>query len=209
MENIQQYDYDYLIKVSIIGDRGTGKTCLSERIVNDQFMSTYLPPTGLDFKTKFYSFETKKIRTCFWEICYSNRYCPTGIEVKGSSIILFIFDLTNSESFESLKYYYNRFCQQFPLLPPIFCVGTKSDLPPTVSERQILKQLKKMNYPPLYYCSSQTGSACKDIESDIIKVLSNIIKLQYQLSYRDDLPPSPSQHQPNPHSCSSKKCCLS
>ncbi|EDR25857.1 hypothetical protein, conserved [Entamoeba dispar SAW760] len=208
MEYNQQYNYDYFLKVSIIGDRGSGKTCLCDRIVNNQFISKYLPPIGIDYKTKFYIIDNKIIRTAFWEFCYSNRYCPIGDELKGSTLLLLIFDMSNSDSFHSLKYYYKRISHQFLLPPPIFCIGTKSDLPSTISERQILKQLKKMNYPPLYYSSSLTGSACNSIHSDIITILSNKIN--------DIIKQPPSQddsfsflYQSNSHSHPSKKCCLS
>ena len=45
-------DYDYLIKLLVLGDSGVGKTSFLVRFVDDQFSNRYLSTVGIDFKEK-------------------------------------------------------------------------------------------------------------------------------------------------------------
>jgi len=45
-------DYDYLIKLLLIGDSGVGKSCLLLRFSEDTFTSSFITTIGIDFKIK-------------------------------------------------------------------------------------------------------------------------------------------------------------
>ena len=48
-------DYDYLLKMLLIGDSGVGKSCLLYRFSDDQYSTNYISTIGVDFKIKFCS----------------------------------------------------------------------------------------------------------------------------------------------------------
>ena len=56
------HKYDYLFRLSIIGDWGVGKTCLLLRYTDDSFASDYLITIGIDFKIKKINLENKLIK---------------------------------------------------------------------------------------------------------------------------------------------------
>ena len=54
--------YDYLIKLLIIGDSGVGKTCFLLRFSEDNFTATHLTTIGIDFKIKTIEVDSKQIK---------------------------------------------------------------------------------------------------------------------------------------------------
>ena len=45
-------EYDFLIKLLLIGDSGVGKSCLLVRFSDDAFSASYITTIGIDFKVE-------------------------------------------------------------------------------------------------------------------------------------------------------------
>ena len=54
-------DYDYLIKVLLLGDQGTGKSSLILRYTDNTFNGSLLSSIGVDFKVKQQIIDNKVI----------------------------------------------------------------------------------------------------------------------------------------------------
>ena len=54
--------YDYLIKLLIIGDSGVGKTCFLLRFSEDNFNIPHLATIGIDFKIKTIEVDGKQVK---------------------------------------------------------------------------------------------------------------------------------------------------
>jgi Ras-related protein Rab-1A len=52
MVDIMNQEYDYLFKVLLLGDSGTGKSSLILRYTEDTFNSSLVSSIGVDFKVK-------------------------------------------------------------------------------------------------------------------------------------------------------------
>ena len=52
MVDIMNQEYDYLFKVLLLGDSGTGKSSLILRYTDDTFNSSLVSSIGVDFKVK-------------------------------------------------------------------------------------------------------------------------------------------------------------
>ena len=52
MNDLMNQEYDYLIKVLLIGDSGAGKSSLILRYIDDTFNSSLVSSIGVDFKMK-------------------------------------------------------------------------------------------------------------------------------------------------------------
>ncbi|KCZ74089.1 hypothetical protein H311_04949, partial [Anncaliia algerae PRA109] len=55
-------EYDYLFKITLIGDSGVGKTCFLLRYTDEIFADEYVSTIGVDFKIKTVTLENKKCK---------------------------------------------------------------------------------------------------------------------------------------------------
>ena len=62
MNDLMNQDYDYLIKVLLLGDSGTGKSSLILRYTDDTFNGSLVSSIGVDFKVKQQIIDNKIIK---------------------------------------------------------------------------------------------------------------------------------------------------
>lgn len=55
-------EYDWLVKIIILGDSGVGKTNILQRFCENRFAATHNPTIGVDFKIKTLIIDGKKIK---------------------------------------------------------------------------------------------------------------------------------------------------
>ena len=62
MDDLMNQEYDYLIKVLLLGDSGTGKSSLILRYTDDTFNGSLVSSIGVDFKVKQQIIDNKIIK---------------------------------------------------------------------------------------------------------------------------------------------------
>ena len=67
-------NYDYEVKVLVVGDSGSGKTCLLLRLTEDCFLATYIATVGVDVKVKIVEVEGKQVKLQIWDTAGQERY---------------------------------------------------------------------------------------------------------------------------------------
>lgn len=124
---IQSY-YDYLFKISLIGDSGSGKTSILLRLTENVFYSNTSSTIGVDFKILTTKYRSKQAKVQIWDTCGSERFKSlTTSFVKTCNVFILVFDLSNKKSFDSLNYWINLILENTkPKL--IVLVGNKCDL---------------------------------------------------------------------------------
>ena len=55
-------DYDYLLKILLIGDSNTGKSSLLIRFCDDSFSEAFISTIGVDFKVKTIEIDGKLVK---------------------------------------------------------------------------------------------------------------------------------------------------
>ena len=122
-------DFDLLFKVLLIGDSGTGKSCLLIRFADDQFSDNYISTIGVDFKIKTINVEGKTVKMQVWDTAGQERFRTiTASYYRGSNGIILVYDVTNRDSFDHVSYWMQEVDR---LAAPDVCrliVGNKSDL---------------------------------------------------------------------------------
>jgi Ras-related protein Rab-1A len=58
----QEWDYDILTKILVIGDSAVGKSCLLTRYADDTFTETHMTTIGVDFKLMTHNRDGKTIK---------------------------------------------------------------------------------------------------------------------------------------------------
>jgi Ras-related protein Rab-8A len=96
--------YDYLIKLLIIGDSGVGKTCFLLRFSDDNFTASHLTTIGIDFKLKTMEIDGKTIKLQIWDTAGQERFRTiTQTYYKGAMGIILAYDCTDENSFNNIR----------------------------------------------------------------------------------------------------------
>ena len=110
----QQQEYDYLFKILLIGNTFVGKSSLLQRFIDQSWNGKFDPTIGVDFvriiknkkiqKLKTIEVEGKKVKLQIWDTAGEERFRNiTSSYYKGGHGILLMYDITNRNSFESIK----------------------------------------------------------------------------------------------------------
>ncbi|KAJ8484806.1 hypothetical protein OPV22_017291 [Ensete ventricosum] len=87
-------DYDYLIKLLLIGDSGVGKSCLLLRFSDGSFTASFITTIGIDFKIRTIELDGKRIKLQIWD---------TAAYYRGAMGILLVYDVTDESSFNNIR----------------------------------------------------------------------------------------------------------
>ncbi|KAE8690513.1 Ras-related protein RABE1c [Hibiscus syriacus] len=77
-------DYDYLIKLLLIGDSGVGKSCLLLRFSDGSFTTSFITTIGIDFKIRTIELDGKRIKLQIWDTAGQERNWIRNIEQHAS-----------------------------------------------------------------------------------------------------------------------------
>ena len=74
MATVKTPNYDYLIKLLLIGDSGVGKSCLLLRFCDDSFTPSFITTVGIDFKIKTVEADGKRAKLQIWDTAGQERF---------------------------------------------------------------------------------------------------------------------------------------
>lgn len=122
-------DFDLLFKVLLIGNSGTGKSCLLIRFAEDIFSDNYISTIGVDFKIKTIEIDGKTVKMQVWDTAGQERFRTiTASYYRGSNGVIIVYDVTDRESFDQVSFWMKEVDR---LASPDVCrllVGNKIDL---------------------------------------------------------------------------------
>ena len=67
-------NYDYLLKLIVIGDSSVGKTCILLRFSDDQFPTSHMPTIGIDFRIKTINISNKSVKLQVWDTAGQEKF---------------------------------------------------------------------------------------------------------------------------------------
>jgi len=104
-EALPNISYDYIFKVSLIGDNGTGKTSILIRFIEDYFAEDTKSTIGVDFKLVSLQLDSNVYaKMQIWDTCGSERFKSlTSSFIKTCSAFILVFDLQDLVLFKVLK----------------------------------------------------------------------------------------------------------
>ncbi|KAF8396514.1 hypothetical protein HHK36_018137 [Tetracentron sinense] len=103
-------DYDYLVKLLLIGDSGksllslylpyrVGKSCLLLRFSDDSFTTSFITTIGIDFKIRTIELDGKRIKLQIWDTAGQERFRTiTTAYYRGAMGILLVYDVTDESN---------------------------------------------------------------------------------------------------------------
>ena len=87
-------NYDYLFKVVLIGDSGTGKSNLLARFTRNEFSLESRSTIGVEFATRSISVDGKTVKAQIWDTAGQERYrAITSAYYRGAVGALLVYDI--------------------------------------------------------------------------------------------------------------------
>ncbi|KAK2579277.1 hypothetical protein KPH14_008236 [Odynerus spinipes] len=165
MSDIEEDLAEKRLKIVLLGDSSSGKTSIAVKFCTNEFTRQYTPTAGIDFFLKNISVGSyKNVNLHLWDV--------GGLALHGNmldkyvfaaNIILLVYDITNSSSFEILDEWTNkirRINESTEDTPLMALVGNKCD----IEHQRTVKKDKSHRYAaengfPYYDMSARTGES--------------------------------------------------
>ena len=104
-----EYDDENLLKckITLIGESSVGKTSFIKQYISETFLQEEKSTIGGEREYKIIEVNGKKIRLCFWDTAGQEKFRSLSrIFINKSNIVIFVYDITNKNSFEQIKSYW-------------------------------------------------------------------------------------------------------
>ncbi|KAI8067657.1 P-loop containing nucleoside triphosphate hydrolase protein [Gilbertella persicaria] len=128
---------EYLYKILVVGDLGTGKTSIIRRYVHNIFSSNYKSTIGVDFALKVIQWENDLIvRLQLWDIAGQERFGNmTRVYYKEALGAIVVYDISRPQTFEGVTKWKNDIDTKVALPDawgggqiPVILMANKADL---------------------------------------------------------------------------------
>lgn len=117
-----------LLKVVIVGDTKTAKTCYLFRYVEGTFSGNTRSTIGIDFKNKDIVSRGKKAVLQIWDTAGQEKFMSmTNSFYKGANGVIVAYDITNRASLETARARFSGLQNEYPDIL-FMVIGSKVDL---------------------------------------------------------------------------------
>jgi len=175
---------EYVYKVLVVGDIGTGKTSIIKRFVHNIFSEHYKSTIGVDFALKILHWDPNTtVKLQLWDIAGQERFGNmTRVYYKEAVGAFVVFDVTRTSTFDAVAKWKNDLDQKVTLPPddrpiPVVLLANKCDLPrdPGLKTPQMLdKYCEENGFIGCFETSAKNNSNIeKAAKALVAKILEN------------------------------------
>jgi Ras-related protein Rab-1A len=179
---VKEKEYDHLFKIVIVGDSGSGKSCLLLRFTDNNYSDVYISTIGVDFKFRTIKLNGKTIKLQIWDTAGQERFRNiTSSFYRGAHGIVLVYDVTNQQSFDNLPTWLDDIARHHGYgsssaglkQPCIILVGNKTDSPKKVISYEAAQRFADKHHL-LYIDTSAKSSA--NVETAFINLVADILQ---------------------------------
>ena len=170
--------YDTTCSILLLGDACVGKTCLISRYANGVFKDDYISTVGFDFISKQEIINDKNINVKLWDTAGQERYkALTPSYLRGADGVVLVFDVTNSETFDNLKFWLdslkNNLGENNSFLPVVIN-GNKIDIDDRDISKDDANKFAQENNYKYFETSAKSGVGVDELFREIVnQILEN------------------------------------
>jgi Ras-related protein Rab-8A len=177
-------NFDFTIKLLMIGDSSVGKTSILNKYVTNKFTDEFTTTIGIDFHIKRIAVNNKIVKLQLWDTAGQERFRSVTIGYfRGAQGALVVYDITNRESFKNIKKWMEDIDKNCYNGIIIFLVGNKIDeiqnRKVSTEEGEELGKKYNINY---FECSAKTGKNIEELYFNIATIISKKIIEEQNLS---------------------------
>ena len=181
------------LKLIVVGNQSTGKSCILNRFVNETFEENYQATIGLDFQSKNITIHDQDVRLILYDTAGQEKFRSLiPMYIREAQIILFIYDVSDKESFDSIPRWIQDVLDVKNTDPVLVLIGNKIDLE---KERKVTyeegKRFAEQNNFIFQEVSAKTGKNFDTLfEVQIYENIYNKFKNEFdkreKIGYEDD-----------------------
>ncbi|XP_046809107.1 ras-related protein Rab-43 [Lucilia cuprina] len=178
--------FDFLFKVVLIGDAGTGKTCIVERFKTGNFIERHGNTIGVDFSMKTINIEGKLVKLQIWDTAGQERFRTiTQSYYRSANGVILVYDITSRESFSNLQKWIEEVRRYTASSVMLIVVGNKCDLE---DEREVeFEEAQQMcQYIPEVLLVMETSAKENRNVDDAFVTLASELKRRIDTSIRQE-----------------------
>ena len=165
---------DLHYKLLFLGESDVGKTSLLLRYTDGVFENS-LPTVGIDVKYKYLTYDNKKIRLDIWDTAGQERF--RGIAqnyFRGANGIIFVFDITNKESFNKLRVWLSDVKPKINPGTVMVVAENKIDLEVKREvSKDLIEEFKEKNEIDIFSTSAKSGEGVSEMIGNLVGKLYN------------------------------------
>ncbi len=167
-------NYDYIIKLLMIGDSNVGKSSMLLKYINNQFSNTFITTIGIDFQIKYLKVNDKNVKLQLWDTAGQERFRTiTTSYFRGAQGCIVTYDVTNKESFNNIKRWMEDIHLQCGKNIDVFIVANKIDLDlDRLISQEEGENLAKKYKVPYFECSAKSGKNIEETFFNIAMIIS-------------------------------------
>ena len=177
------------INILTLGNTTVGKTCFILRFTENFFQPIYLTTCGIDSKYKIITLSnSKSYKAIFYDTAGQERHRSISLnQIKSADGILLMYDVTNQDSFNSIKGWMDNIREIKGNNFPVILVGNKIDL----KEDRKISQLNGQNLADsygisFYEISNKTGENVEEATLDLINKISDCLERGIIFNIKND-----------------------
>ena len=168
-------DFEFQIKIIVIGDSSVGKTNFIFRFVEGKFNPAYVTTVGFDYKSKIIKLpkSKKRVKVQIWDTAGQERYNAINKNLfqKVQGVII-MYDITNRSSFDNISKWLHLLSQSVSNRIKML-VGNKLDLS---EEKRIVteeegKQAADDSNMLFYEASGESGENVDKVFTEIAETI--------------------------------------
>lgn len=174
IEKLNEYhlEHKYLFRVCLLGNAGVGKTSLITRFCDNIFKETYNNTIGVDFRVVTLKYNDIIAKLHVWDTAGQERFRSLALNyIKNSHAFIFIYDICDKSSFESLSGWFNLALEKNKNSIVNVLIGNKCD----IADARVISQNEGEQMAIANNFHFLETSAKND---------ENVIKLFYYITYK-------------------------
>ena len=165
----------------LLGDSCVGKTSIFSRLENNSFREYSFATLGHDVTTYFIKYKNQKYKLIIHDTSGHEKYkAITKNFMRGKDAVLFVYDISNQESFDGIKSWYDLYKEQNKEVVGLL-IGNKCDIEKKVEQKKVDEFSKKFG---LDYIET-SAKLNKRIRRIIISLLNKIRKYNEKVNLDD------------------------
>lgn len=166
------------LKVTFVGDTGSGKTCLISRYISDSFNPDQDPTIGASYFSKIVTVKDKVLRLSIWDTAGQERFDSiSSLYCRNSNAIILVCDVRSVDSIGALDKWYNRAIKENRSEDvPVLIAVNKFDLA-TEEHEEIIRKIEEFGdkiHAPVIRTSANSNQNVEELFNRLVRALVGI-----------------------------------